>query len=148
MVAENQDLMARKLGMETLGCEESNGIGGDHPRMATAPDRVPKVVNRPTADWLQIGFIGGCGWSEMEVGGVRSKNQFVVRSNSGRIDGGKNGLRLRLFKLDRRLTDQFSVTRIGGERRPALELQFGTKLRWWDGQSCEIRLGWVASFRA
>ena len=49
-----------KLELDTSGRAESNGGGGDLPRMVMAPDRTLKIVNHSTTDQRQIGSPSGC----------------------------------------------------------------------------------------
>ena len=62
-----------KLELDISGHAESNGGGGDLPRVVMAPDRAPKALNLSTTDQQQIDFLGGCDWSENTKGIVGSK---------------------------------------------------------------------------
>ena len=63
----------RKLTLDTSGRAESNGGGGDLPRVVMGPDRAPKAVNPSTINQRQIGSPGGCDWSKNTEGIVGSK---------------------------------------------------------------------------
>lgn len=73
MVTEIQAAMTEKLGLDTSGQTEFNGIGNDLPRAAPALEFSSTTVNLSMADGQQIGSPGGCGWFEIKEGVVGKK---------------------------------------------------------------------------
>lgn len=65
-----------------------NSTGDDLPRAATELNLAPKAVDPPTTDQWKIGFLGGCGWSEMAENEVGNKSQPVAYLKSSEIIAG------------------------------------------------------------
>ena len=112
-----------KLGLDTSCRAEFNGADGELPYTLTTPDRAPKAMNPLTADRWQIGCLGGCGWSKMEGGDVRSKTQNAVKimAKGGGLVAGKRG-------FDRLLSSNFWSLRWQRSGGKLSKLWIGTSL--------------------
>lgn len=72
-VTEIQAAVTEKLGLDTSGQTEFNGIDSELPRVAPASKFSSTIVNLSMADGQQISSPSGCGWFEIEEGVVGNK---------------------------------------------------------------------------
>ncbi|KAH9781478.1 Endonuclease [Citrus sinensis] len=80
-----------KLRSDSSDLGESNGPGGDLPRVAMAVDRAPKAASFPSGRSSTIRPFQVTRLVENDAGDVRSRTQLEVCQNAGEIDGDGDG---------------------------------------------------------
>lgn len=81
--------MAGKLRSDSFNYTESNNVGGDLPRAATAADRASQAASFPAVVRGPNGGFRWRGWSENDKDELRIKIQVVASFKIGGIDGEK-----------------------------------------------------------
>ena len=90
MVTVIWSTLARKHDLDTFGQAKFNGTGSELQRVATTPKPSSTAVNFQQLTGGETMTPGGYGWSEMEVGVMRNKNQLVVSPKTSENPSGAN----------------------------------------------------------
>ena len=104
-MTEIQVTVTEKLRLDTSGRVEFNSTYSELPRAATAPESSSTVMKLQRLNNNKLVASGGCGWSEMKCGDVRSK----TRLETNQIAANRGGNSAIVDDFDRCLYGCFPV---------------------------------------